>query len=365
MNYMKNGILNIMLIAAIASSCSNHFQSAKQTDRPRNIILLIGDGMGLTQVYATMSLQKDKLNLEQAQYIGFSKTSSANNYITDSAAGGTALACGQKTNNGSLGVDSVGVPIKSILEYAEENGLATGLVATSSITHATPASFIAHQPSRKLDEEIAYDFLKTDIDVFIGGGKKFFMARTDSLNLIDSLKARKYQVKYTINEDQSTQTDKLACFTADVHNKTFTEGRGDMLVKATQTALNLLSKNNKGFFLMVEGSMIDWGGHSNDINFVTSELKDFDRAIGAAIEFAKKDGHTLVIITADHETGGLTITGKDSITHKPVVNFSTDNHTPVMVPVYAYGPGAEKFAGIYENISVFAKMFALYGFQKE
>lgn len=361
---MKSICLYFILFGILVSSCAKQKENSQHEKKPKNIILLIGDGMGLTQVYAAISVSKDKLNIEQAQYIGLSKTFSIDDYITDSAAGGTALACGRKTKNGSIGVDSVGTPLKSILEYAEDNGLSTGLVSTSSITHATPASFIAHQPSRKFEERIAYDFLKTDIDVFIGGGKKFFMARKDGLNLIDSLKARNYKVNFNIDDATRVTSGKLASLTADEGNKTMLKGRGDMLTKGTETALNILSKNNKGFFLMVEGSMIDWGGHDNNIEYVTSELIDFDKAVGAALAFAKKDGNTLVIITADHETGGLTITGSDSITHKPKVHFSSTDHTAVMVPVYTFGPGAEKFAGIYQNNAIFDKMFELYGFKK-
>lgn len=352
-----------VLLIFLLSSCSKNIQSSRHDRKPKNIILLIGDGMGLAQVYAAMSVKNEKLNIEQAQYIGLSKTYSANNYITDSGAGGTAIACGVKTNNGYIGVDPQKMPVKSILEYAEDNGLATGLVVTSSVTHATPASFIAHQYSRYLDEKIAYDFLKTDIDVFIGGGKKFFMDRKDNLNLIDSLKARKYQISYSIDEAKNITSGKLACLTANEHNKTYTEGRGEMLVQSTQTAINILSRNNKGFFMMVEGSMIDWGGHANNIDYVTSELIDFDNAVGAALAFAKKDGNTLVIVTADHETGGLSLVN-DSITHKPIKHFSSKDHSAVMVPVYAFGPGAEKFAGIYQNIAIFEKMFELYGFKK-
>jgi alkaline phosphatase len=320
--------------------------------------------MGIAQVYASMTVAKEKLHIEQMQIIGFSKTSSADNYITDSAAGGTAIACGKKTKNGFVGVDTAGRAIKSILEYAEDNRLSSGIVVTSSVTHATPASFIAHQPSRSMYEQIACDFLKTDIDVFIGGGKKNFIARKDSLNLIDSLLARNYQISYDIAAAAAITRGKLACFTAYSHNLTFAEGRGDLLVKATQTAIGLLKNNDKGFFLMVEGSMIDWGGHDNNINYVTSEMIDFDHAIGVALEFAKNDGNTLVIVTADHETGGLSVLGKNPATGEIEVNFSTTNHTGVMVPVYAFGPGAEKFAGIYENTAIFQKMFDLYGFQK-
>jgi alkaline phosphatase len=330
--------------------------------KPKNIILLIGDGMGVAQIYAAMTANKGPLNIERFPVVGFSKTYSANNYITDSGAGGTALACGVKTKNKSIGVDSLGHTVKSILEYAENHGLATGLVSTSSITHATPASFIAHQADRKADEDIALDFLKTDIDVFIGGGSSFFDNRSDKKDLLDTLRKRDYKVLTTMQSIMGVNSGKLAGLTAKVHNPRYSAGRGDMLPDATKTSMRILSQNKKGFFLMVEGSMIDWGGHSKDLSYVIEELKDFDNAIGAAFDFAQADGNTLVIVTADHETGGLSLTGGDIKTGKVMGNYAVGDHTAVMVPVFAYGPGAEKFAGIYQNTAIFDKMMDLYGF---
>jgi alkaline phosphatase len=134
------------------------------------------------------------------------------------------------------------------------------------------------------------------------------------------------------------------------------DGRGDMLIKSGEKAIEILNKNQNGFFLMIEGSQIDWGGHDNNIQYVVTELLDFDEVVGAALDFAESDGNTLVIITADHETGGLTILGEDIMNDASATNFSTTHHTSVMVPVYAYGPGAEKFGGIYENNTIFRKM---------
>ncbi len=169
-------------------------ESKAGTVMPKNIIFMIGDGMGLTQITAGLIAQRDALNLERCAVIGLSKTNSGDNLITDSAAGATAFSTGQKTYNGAIGVDMDTLPLTTILEMAEGKGLATGLVATSSVTHATPASFISHQKSRMMDEEIALDFLKTDIDVFIGGGKKFFEQRTDHQNLLDQLRSNGYTV---------------------------------------------------------------------------------------------------------------------------------------------------------------------------
>ena len=331
------------------------FPQIFRKDKPKNIILLIGDGMGVSQIFAGLTANRGHLFLENCKHIGFSKTQSADDYITDSAAGGTALSAGVKTNNGAIGVDKNGNPVKTILEEASENGLATGLVSTSSITHATPASFIAHQASRGSYEDIAADFLKTDIDVFIGGGLDHFTKRKDGRDLTDELKTKGYEVETELKKIGKVKRGKLAGFTADVHNGRMGE-RGDMLTVATETALNILEKNKKGFFLMIEGSQIDWGGHAGSTIYVTEDMLDFDQVIGKALEFAAKDKETLIIVTADHETGGMAITNGDM--QKGVVKaaFPTGGHTAVMVPVFSYGPGAEEFIGIMENTDIHAKM---------
>lgn len=338
-------------------------QNKPEVKHPKNIILLIGDGMGVGQIYAGLTANKGKLNLERSQFIGFHKNQASDEYVTDSGAGATAFAIGKKTYNGAIGVDSAKKSLPTILEIAEKHGLATGLLATCSITHATPASFIAHQPSRSMDEEIAADFLKTDIDVFIGGGRKYFANRKDGKNLIDSLKTRKYQIANSIAEVEKVSTGKLAAFLADEQQPKISEGRGEELLKSTKVALNILKQNKKGFFVMIEGSQIDWGGHANDTEYVINEMLDFDKVIGEAIDFAQKDGNTLVIITADHETGGLAITGGDMKTGKVEAKYVTKGHTGVMIPVFAFGPGAEAFSGIYQNNDIFQKMLKAFSFK--
>jgi len=346
----------VLIIGLLSSSCQTSDEKIVTDPHPKNIILLIGDGMGLTQVQAAMTVNGNTLNLERCEQIGLSKTSSSDKYITDSAAGATAFSSGVKTYNGAIGLDSTGNEVKTIIEYAEEMDLATGLVATSTITHATPASFIAHNASRNNYEEIAKDFLDTDIDVFIGGGLNHFAKRKDGLDLIDQLKINGYQIALNSNDLESITSGKVAGLLNDDAMPPMTKGRGDMLLKSSQKALDILSQNKKGFFLMIEGSQIDWGGHGNNAEYVVTELLDFDTVVGAALDFAKRDGNTLVIVTADHETGGLTIHNRDILTDPEGTSFSTKSHTSVMVPVYAYGPGAENFSGIYENNSLFGKM---------
>ncbi len=335
------------------------FTQKFKSKKPKNVIFLIGDGMGTAHVFAGLTANHGHLFLENCTHTGFSKTQSADKYVTDSAAGGTALATGVKTNNGTIGQDSNNKRVNSILEDAEAQNLSTGLVSTSSITHATPASFIAHQPKRSMYEEIADDFLKTDIDVFIGGGYKHFTERKDGRNLVEELKQKGYTVERDMGKIKKVKSGKLAGLTADTHNGRLAE-RGDMLPVATETAINILSQNKKGFFLMVEGSQIDWGGHAGSTVYIVEDMLDFDQAIGKAIEFAAKDGETLVVITADHETGGMALTDGDKTSGMVKAGYPLGGHTAVMVPVFAYGPGAEHFSGIMENTDIPNKMRELF-----
>jgi len=336
------------------------FPQTFKAKKPKNVIMMIGDGMGVAHIYAGYTANGGHLFLDNFRQIGFSKTQSANNYITDSAAGGTALSTGQKTYNGAIGVNTDTVAIKTVLEMAEGKGLATGLVSTSAITHATPASYIAHQGSRGSYEDIAADFMKTDIDVFIGGGYKHFAERKDKRDLTKELQANGYQVLRNPEDIYKVKSGKLAGLTADEHNDVFPK-RQMNLPLSTQTALNILNQNKKGFFIMIEGSQIDWGAHQNNTIYVVNEMLDFDQTIGKALEFAAKDGETLIIVTADHETGGLALTGGDMKKGTVKGAFSTGDHTAVMVPVFAYGPGAENFAGIMENTDIPKKIMSLLG----
>ena len=332
-----------------------------RTAEAKNVIFLIGDGMGITQITAGMIRNNNRLNLERFKRIGLHKSFSYNNLVTDSAAGATAFACGRKTYNGAIGVTPDKKPCETILEKAEKQGLATGMVVTSTIVHATPACFIAHQPSRKMYEAIATDFMNTEIDLFIGGGKKYFDRRdSDDRNLYQELEKKNYYVSDYFKENLSDikyDTKKnFAYFTADDDPLPVASGR-DYLYGASRIAMNFLKARSKGegFFLMIEGSQIDWGGHANDANYIITEMLDFDRTVGAVLDWAEKDGETLVVVTADHETGGFSVnlgSTQDSL----VTKFTTDYHTAEMIPVFAYGPGSEMFAGIYENTAINEKM---------
>jgi alkaline phosphatase len=334
-------------------------QMAKPSQHAKNVILMIGDGMGLGQISAGVLYSENPLNFERFKKIGFHKSAAGNDLITDSAAGATAFACGVKTYNGAIGVNMDTIVQKSILEEAEQKGLKTGLVATSTIVHATPASFIAHNKSRKNYEEIALDFLKIDIDFFAGGGRKYFNRRTiDDRDLYEELREKGYYIADFIDgniKDLKLPKDKkVGYLTADDSPLPVSQGR-DYLQDVAMEAIHHLENQENGFFLMIEGSQIDWGGHSNNAAYIISEVHDFDKVIGKVLDWAELDGETLVIVTADHETGGFAI-NKGSTRDSIKAAFTSDYHTGTMIPVFSYGPGSDDFLGIFENTAIYNKI---------
>ena len=338
-----------------------YFEEPEVHATPKSVILLIGDGMGLTQVSAALTANLGQLYINNIKNIGFQTTHSAKRYITDSAAAGTALATGVKTYDGAIGVDLDTLALENIREKFEKLGKATGVVSTSSVTHATPASFVAHQSYRYKNEAIAADFLLTNIDVFIGGGYNNFAKREDGKDLITALKQKGYQVLTDISEVAKVKSGKLAGLVALDHTPSVIDGRGNMLEVATKTAINILDNNEKGFFLMVEGSQIDWAGHANNTPYMVTETLDFDKAVGIALEYAAKDKETLVIVTADHETGGMALTGGNVETGSVKGGYVSGDHTAVMVPVFAFGPGSAHFRGIYDNTDIPKMIMELIG----
>ena len=353
--------LFLSLIFLVGCTSKGEQSNCLKTRKPKNVIYLIGDGMGLNQLYAGMTANGGTLNIERCTHTGLAKTYSANSYITDSAAGGTALATGNKTNNGMIGMNADSVAVKSVLSDAEEAGMATGLVATVRITHATPASFYAHQISRNMYEEIAAEMLTSGVDFFVGGGRKNFEVRKDSLNYSDSLRNVDYNIVYSIDSVQAPVLLPFGALCADSDMPQARE-RGNFLPQAVDLAIKSLDARADGFFLMVEGSQIDYQGHGNNTEGVVDEVLDFDRAIKVALDFAERDGETLVVITADHETGGMTIMDGSYADSTIVAQFNTGGHTGTMVPIYSFGPCADQFTGIMENTDIPIRIKTALGF---
>ncbi|MDO8367034.1 MAG: alkaline phosphatase [Saprospiraceae bacterium] len=366
-------ILHLVFCGSLLSvSCAaprkpaSDLQAVKFSERPKNIIFLIGDGMGAAQVSAHIYwMGVGKTVFEKFPVVGFHKSHAYDYRVTDSAAGATAFACGQKTTLGAIGVLPPDErPCPTILEDLDRQGFATGMVTTCTATHATPACFISHSELRAFTEDIALDYLRTPFDCLIAGGENMFGLRPDKINLLDSLRARGYVVRRGIgfNDLPLDGSRPFVNFTNEMEPPTASAGR-EYLPRATRLACNFLQKRSeKGFFLMVEGSQIDWASHTNDRNWLRAEMADFDKTVRAALEFAASNGETLVVVTGDHECGGLAL-NQTELRKQFKPEFTSKVHTAAMVPVYAFGPQAESFSGIYENTEIYFKMRAALGFK--
>ena len=306
----------------------------------KNVILMIGDGMSLMHVYSAWTANRGKLYLENCEVTGLSKTYCANKLVTDSGAGGTAMAIGQKTNYHSVGVDVNGNPQPSLIKLAKQKGMSAGVAVTCRLWDATPADFCCHNTDRDNEDEIIADYVNCEADYVVGGGAKKFENRKDGRNIFKELEQKGYQVARSWEECKNLKSGKIFAVTDSVDTPLPAE-RGDRLAQSSLKGIELLNQNPNGFFMMIEGSQLDDYGHFNDLDLLMQETHDFDRTVGKILEWAAKDGETLVVVTADHETGGLTLIDGDKDKGEIKCKFSTAGHSGVMVPVYAFGPGAE------------------------
>ena len=335
--------------------------------QPKNIILLIGDGMSLAQISATMYSTKEPFYLEQFPVVGFQKTHSFNNLITDSAAAATSFATGEKTYNNAIGVGADTLPLYTILEEARDKNMATGLVTTVPITHATPAAFASHQYNRILSENIALDLSTSGVDLMIGGGQKYFERRNDERDLLKEMQANGYRTESYFDKDLDKVAlgtkNKLIYLSADDSPIGIEQGRDYLPLAAIFSTKFLEKRSEKGFFLMLESGQIDWGGHANDGKRVIRETLEFNKVIGNILRYAAADKETLVIVTADHETGGLALNPRSKM-GRPKMAFTTNGHTAQLTPVFAYGPQSHLFSGIYDNTMIYHKMRQALGWEK-
>ncbi|MGB3861959.1 MAG: alkaline phosphatase [Candidatus Aminicenantaceae bacterium] len=240
--------------------------------------------------------------------------------------------------------------------------MSTGLVATLTITHATPAAFAAHIHDRDLESEIAVQLLGSKVNVLLGGGRALFkpgvsdykFTRMDDRDL--TIEARSAGYEYVETRDALMAAEAENDYLLGLFNDglMLIQDPEPILAEMTDKALEILSRNEEGFFLMVGGSQIDWGAEDNDINYTIRELLHFDLAIRSAIQFAMNDGETLVVVTADHEAGGMFIPEgpPNQLDGKISIGWGTDCHTGTPVPVFAYGPHAEQFMGWYDNTEI-------------
>ena len=341
-------------------------------DQPiKNVIFMIGDGTGIAQLYSGQLQEVGSdgyLHAQRLPITGIIKTHAEDNLITDSASAATAYSCGIKTNNGVIAQDSDGNECVTLMELAQQAGMKTGLVATSGVTHATPASFATHIDSRNKYSEIAEQMVESEVDVILGGGLEYFIPsdsagsnREDQLNVLSSLRDQGYSV--VLDRQAMIEEDSEQIFGLFSPSGMPSENRVPSLAEMTNKAVESLSSNENGFFLMVEGSQIDWGGHANETPYVVREVKDFDDAIGVVLTFAQENPGTLVIITADHETGGMTINGVNRENTMVDIAWTSTGHTGTPIPLMAYGPHAVEFSGWWDNTDIGKKVADLLGFE--
>ena len=316
----------------------------------KNVIVMIGDGMGVEQVSCGWVLNGGSLNMEQMPYTGFSRTYAVDRLITDSCAGGSALATGVKTKYYYMGVDPDGNPVPSLLHRAQEKGMKTGVTVTCRINDATPLDFVGHSLDRDEEEINAAQYVDSGVDFLCGGGRQFWQGRSDGRDLVKEMVDRGYTFVDTREDLNKVKEGRVLGLFATLEMDPALD-RGPVLEDSAMKAIELLD-NRKGFFLMIEGSSIDDWGHRQKVGYMAEELFDFDRTVGKVLKWAEQDGHTLVVVTADHATGGLTLIDGSLQDRTVKVHFSTKGHNGILVPVYAYGPGAEAFEGVHENAEV-------------
>ncbi len=396
-----------------------------------NVIYLIGDGMAANQVLLASILEGKILNIMKLPYTGLTTTYSYDSWVTDSAPAGTALASGFKTLNRAIGVLPNGEAVPSMIELAAERGFKTGIVVTCRVTHATPASFYGHVTNRDDEFTLAEQLANSKVDIIMGSGYAWFLPsyaggrRTDGKNLIEQMTARGYTYVTKKSELQSVKSGKLLALFAPSHLDAvpIRSGEQPTLDEMVSKALEILSSSDEPFILMVEGSQIDWACHANDVFWMWKEMVEFDNAVKVAIDFAAKHGDTLVVVTGDHETGGLSLSNggytievekarkvkgtadyflskvkledyeffknqamdffgveisqdefnyvknasnksyalSEIISKKLRIGWTTHDHTAAPVPVYAFGPGAEQFVGFMDNTDIAKTIMKLVG----
>jgi alkaline phosphatase len=312
--------------------------------KPKNIILMIGDGNGLAQISAARMANQGQLSLTNIRDIGLLNTASADDPVTDSAGAGTAIATGVKARNRAIGVGPSGQSQPTLVEILSQRGYRAGIITTDGINGATPSSFYAHTAERDDADKIISDLVNSDLDFFIAGGQWWeeeLSPRFASRSLTDFTDLDEPTAVYNGARSMPSVND----------------GRGDFLPRSVKQALTVLQAGEEPFFLLIEGAQIDKGGHANNVNTVITEMLDFDRAVAEALRFADADGETLVIVTADHETGGLGIVGGD-MAGTVRADFLSVDHSGTLVPLFAYGPRSSSFTGVFDNTEVFHRIMA-------
>lgn len=317
--------------------------------RIRNVIFLIGDGMGLSQITAA-AYANCGLTLMNFNYIGLQRNNALGAFTTDSAAGGSALATGERHANRHISMTEQGEAVPSLSDWFRGKGLPVGVVTLGNAVDATPTAFYGHSVERDNADELTRCLLDTPVDLLCGSGIRQFTERGDGIDLIGEL-SKSYRFVRSIDEINAAE-GRVVCIDERM-DEAAEESNLGLLAEATRAAIDKLQeRGDKGFFLMVEGAKIDYAGHSRCLPGSVIEMLSFDLAVAEALKFADENGQTLVVVTADHETGGLVLLDGDEQSGRIMGVYTTDDHTPAMLPVFAYGPGADRFCGTYLNTEI-------------
>ena len=317
--------------------------------RIRNVIFLIGDGMGLSQITAA-AYANCGLTLMNFNYIGLQRNNALGAFTTDSAAGGSALATGERHANRHISMTEQGEAVPSLSDWFRGKGLPVGVVTLGNAVDATPTAFYGHSVERDNADELTRCLLDTPVDLLCGSGIRQFTERGDGIDLIGEL-SKNYRFVRSIDEINAAE-GRVVCIDERM-DEAAEESNLGLLAEATRAAIDKLQeRGDKGFFLMVEGAKIDYAGHSRCLPGSVIEMLGFDLAVAEALKFADENGQTLVVVTADHETGGLVLLDGDEQSGRIMGVYTTDDHTPAMLPVFADGPGADRFCGTYLNTEI-------------
>ncbi len=366
---IRLSIYCLLVIPIIACQSTTNFTDKTKnklaSDQP-NIILMIGDGMGIPQVSTAFYFGVENISFQRFNKIGLSITESFSHKVPDSASGATAIATGVKTYNRAISVSPDSLSIPTILEQLrDQKNYLTGLISLTTLTHATPACFYAHVKDRDQHEEIARQLCSSNIDFLAGGGLQYLTQREDGINLFAELERQNYQLDTTqLGPVELSKRNAFLLAKESLPSKI--EGRTDFLQHATSMALSYFTQKEKPFFLMIEGSYIDWAGHAENPQMLIEEVNDFNKTINLVLDFIKTNPNTLVIVTADHETGGVSlekkyhpipIFGQKSVIPEELeIAFNSNQHSAELVPVFAKGIGEELFQGIYPNYDLYHKI---------
>lgn len=350
---MKRILALAALTTFAACAAGPDAQRTPVTDAPRGIILIIGDGMGAAHFTLARLLRGDDFEIGRLPEAGHVATASANERATDSAAAATAYATGVKTNNHSLGLDAAGRPHETVVELARTRGLATGLVTTAPLADATPAAFVVHARDRHHTPEVTRQFVSAGVDLLVSGGLE--KPGTGDLPSLDELAALGgYQ---PIRSAAGLRSADAGPVLAVLPSGPLDGDSPEISLPAlARWAIDRLAGNPEGFFLLLEHEGTDTASHKNDRPALEASLRSLDRTVGVAMDFARARGDVLVLVTGDHETGGLQIAGT---WEEPADSWGSFDHTGAWVPVFAYGPGAAMFGGLLENTEIGEALLAL------